>query len=385
MRTGSGNFLNTLQFKVTLWVGVGLLLLALVLVPYSTITAYNLASDVAEEVLNNIALEQQEYISLQLDSAMSSARTLAQALAATQSGSANESLTREQVNGLVREVMANNPDYYGVYTVWETNAFDGMDTAYANKEGYDESGRFMTYWAPTADGGIARDVVYGYETDPYYQCPVTTKTECITEPFVYTINGVDVLLPSLTVPILVDGKAVGIVGVDISANFLQEIADQISIYNGQGQLTIISNQGMIVGATNFSDDVGKPLVPGENAEGKPQLAVNADVAELILPKVKNGEDFYETIQGNTTLLVSLSIGNTVTPWSLLLTVPTRIMLQQASSTMWTMIGLGLLVFFFGLALFWFIIGRVVSNPVKTISVTLSRMAAESHGRRRRIS
>lgn len=355
--------LNSLQAKVSLWVGVCLLVVAVVLVPYSTITSYGLASDVAEQVLENIAKHQQEIIQTQLNEAIGSAQTLAQALASSQTGISGQELTREQVDGLVREVMYSNLDYYGVYTVWEPNAFDGQDAAYAGAYGHDESGRFMAYWAPTGDGGVAKDIVFGYETDPYYLCPVTSKMECITEPFIYEVNNVDVLLPSLVAPILVDGQSVGIVGVDVSVNFLQQLADQVDIYEGAGSMTILSNEGMIVGSTGNAEVVGSML-----SQTVPEQA------EQILTWIKDAETQFTNENNNATLFMPVQIGETTTPWSLVISVPTRVLLKGAAVTMRNMIGIGVGLFLAGLVIIWIVIGRTVSAPVNILVDAIERLA-----------
>lgn len=355
--------LNSLQAKVSLWVGICLLTVGIVLVPYASITAFRLASNVAEQKMKNIGNDQQEVIQTQLNEAMLSARTMSQALAAIKTGTGKEVMTREQVNVMIREVMNSNLDYYGVYTVWEPNAFDGRDSAYVGAPGHDETGRFISYWAPTGDGSIAQDIVFAYETDPYYLCPVTTKTECFTEPFVYEVNNLNVLLPSLVSPILVNGEALGIVGVDISVNFLQELADQVNIYDGKGEITIYSHEGMIVGSSEQPESVGKTI-----------QEISPEKEEFILDLIKNSETYFEINNRQATLFMPIQIGETTTPWSLVITVPEGVLLREAAGTMRNMIILGAGLFLLGLLIIWFVIGRTVSKPVNILVTAVQRLA-----------
>ena len=55
------------------------------------------------------------------------------------------------------ETLKNNPDILGVYTLWEPNAFDGLDSQYANTDGNDATGRFIPYWVHGGDGNIQHD------------------------------------------------------------------------------------------------------------------------------------------------------------------------------------------------------------------------------------
>jgi methyl-accepting chemotaxis protein len=358
-----GFSVHSLQARVALWVGITLLVLSVVLIPYSSITAYNLASSLAEEKLLTIASEQQNLIQTNMDKAILTSYNLANALAAQVNNSSSEKMTREQVNMMIRETMEKNPDFYGVYTIWEPNAFDGLDTEYKNAKNHDKSGRFMSYWAPTGDGSIAQDILYGYETDSYYVCPVTTLHPCVTEPLVYEVNNENVLLPSFTAPILVDGKAYGIVGVDINVNFLQSIAEEVNIYDGNGEMTILSNGGMIVGSSSGEEIVGQSLVD-----------VSPDQANFLLEKIQNEEIYFSMADGNATLFVPVHIAETATPWSMVISIPERVLLVQAASTMRNMIIIGTLLFLSGLAVIWFVIGQTVTNPINVLVEAIEQLS-----------
>lgn len=358
-----GFSVHSLQARVALWVGFTLLALSAALIPYSTITAYNLASNLAEEKLLSIASGQQSLIQMNMDKAILTSINLANALASQVNASSSEKLTREQINLLIHETMQKNPEFYGVYTGWEENAFDGLDTEYKNATGHDATGRFMSYWAPTGSGEIARDILYGYETDPYYLCPVTTLQPCVTEPFVYEVNNENVLLPSFTAPILVDGKAYGIVGVDINANFLQGITENVDIYDGNGAMTILSNGGMIVGSSGNAEAVGQSLVD-----------INPEEAKFLLEKIQNEEIYFSMTDGEATLFVPIHITGTTTPWSMVLTIPEKVLLVQAATTMRNMIIFGVLLFLAGLAVIWFVIGNTVTKPINVLVEAIEQLS-----------
>src|ERR1700710_140620 len=74
---------------------------------------------------------------------VSTARALADTFAAMRElGIAN----RHLFDGILRETLACNPQYLGVWTVWEPNALDGRDRDFANTPGHDGSGRYIPLW-----------------------------------------------------------------------------------------------------------------------------------------------------------------------------------------------------------------------------------------------
>jgi len=53
---------------------------------------------------------------------------------------------RDMINFMLNTLVLENPNYVGVWTVFEPNALDGNDAAYVNTVGSDHTGRFISYW-----------------------------------------------------------------------------------------------------------------------------------------------------------------------------------------------------------------------------------------------
>ncbi|MFD2117619.1 methyl-accepting chemotaxis protein [Paenibacillus yanchengensis] len=140
----------------------------------------------------------------------------------------DKQLSRADVTGLLVNVLEQNPDVLGVYTIWEPNSFDGLDKDHVNRNVYtDSTGRFTPY-AFRSDGEIELKAVENYDSDTdgaFYQLPKETKKTTLIEPYIYPINGKQVAMTSLVVPILNDkGLFLGMVGFDFSLDFLQASA-----------------------------------------------------------------------------------------------------------------------------------------------------------------
>ena len=288
------------------------------------------------------------YVKAELEVALDAARTLAQALTAVKTQ--NVHLTRTDVNGMLTQVLADNPQFLGVYTLWEPNAFDGKDAEFANTEGHDETGRFIPYWYRD-NGQIGMTALVDYETEglgEWYLCPKRTQQECILDPFLYPINGVDVLMTSLTVPIVVDGQFQGIAGVDLDANFLQTLTDGVQSNAGHDELVLISHNGVLAGVT------GQPDLIGEGME-----AYHTDWQEDIV-YIQNGQEIFEEDEGHIAVFTPIHIGRTVTPWSANLNVSLEKINRQANAMMWQMIGIGGALIVVGLIVLWFLAGRIAA-------------------------
>ncbi|MBD9373374.1 methyl-accepting chemotaxis protein [Rhizobium sp. ARZ01] len=155
--------------------------------------------------------------------------------------------SREGADALLHKLMVDNPFALGVSTGWEPNAFDGKDAEYANKPGHDATGRYIPYF-PRSGDAIAHEALVDYDKEgagDYYQVPKRTGKELLAEPYSYSINGKDVLMSSFMVPLALDGKFVGVAGVDLALNSLA--ADMAKLKPlGDGFVALFSQNGAVV-------------------------------------------------------------------------------------------------------------------------------------------
>ena len=171
------------------------------------------------------------------------------------------SLSREQIIEYLKTTLQNSPNVVlSTYTLWEPNAFDGKDSQYVNKEGHDTTGRFLPY-VVRSGGSITITPLTDYETEgvgDYYLIPKKTGKSLIIEPYYYKIDGKDVLMTSIIIPIKDEsGKFIGIVGSDIALNFIQDIA--LAAKPMGGYTAIITDSGMIAGDSEKADFITKNI------------------------------------------------------------------------------------------------------------------------------
>lgn len=219
--------------------------------------------------LKGVAGTQAGTIQAKFDVALDAARTMAHVF---ELGKQDNGLTlgRNQINAVLLNVLKHNPDFNGTYSCWEPNALDGRDDQFrTGRDGNNEKhGRFTPYWNRDAKGNIAVQPLVEYDTmdkhpngvlkGGWYIGPRDTQTESVLDPFPYIVQGKQVWLTTLSVPIVVNGKFMGVAGTDYNLDFVQELSQHADrgLFDGKGEVVIISNMGLIVADSEKPDLIG---------------------------------------------------------------------------------------------------------------------------------
>ncbi|MBP2029111.1 signal transduction histidine kinase [Methanohalophilus levihalophilus] len=161
-------------------------------------------------------------------------RTIANSMVEYESGD------RDEVNAILKRLMIENPNLIGTYVAFEPDAFDGKDELYANTFGHDSTGRFIPYWTKIG-GSLHLEPLLDYDTLDYYQGPKNTKSEVITEPYLYQGE----LIVSYVTPVIRNDEFLGIGGTDVSLNYIDEDVNQVRIFD-TGYALATSNGGIIL-------------------------------------------------------------------------------------------------------------------------------------------
>ncbi|WP_082620523.1 methyl-accepting chemotaxis protein [Ensifer sp. Root74] len=155
--------------------------------------------------------------------------------------------SRAEIETLMKRWIVDNPLAVGMSTGWEPNAFDGKDAEFVGKPGHDATGRFVPYIARSGDKVIHEALADYDKPGPgdYYQIPKKTGLDMVTEPYVYPINGKDVLMTSIMVPLKKDGAFIGVVGVDMALGELSTELAKLKPF-GTGFVSLLSKDGSII-------------------------------------------------------------------------------------------------------------------------------------------
>lgn len=180
----------------------------------------------------------------------------------------NGNVSREQIVEMFHKELEARTNLLSVYTLWEPNAFDGEDEENVNKTTYDDdTGRFLPYVVRHGQK-IGYQPLAAFETPgigDYYLTPKSTKKLYYKEPYVYPIDGQDVLMLSITYPILNEqGEFLGIVGADIPLSYLEVEAAKYQPLGGY--VSLITGSGVYVANPNDPKSNGQPYGDSEEKQ-----------------------------------------------------------------------------------------------------------------------
>ena len=306
-----------------------------------------------------------------------------------ESGSPRLTISREQLNNLVRQTTERNPKLNGSYIGWEPNAIDGLDASHAGQKGngYDGSGRFLPWWFRNADGSLGQDAIGFMESEKmlntgvregeYYLCPKERKKPCAIDPAPYDVGGKIMILSSFTAPILVKGEFRGISGADFSLNFIQDLltkADQ-QLYEGAGDLALIATNNRLVAYSRDSSKLGE------------EAAKVFDTSTLNrLRDLRDDQPTYriDPVSQRIELMVPFGIGDTDARWTLLIQLPMQAVMKeltqlqsdlhaQRDADIFGMTLVGLLIAGLGLLVIWFV-GYGIARPLRQMVGMLDDIA-----------
>lgn len=349
---------RSIQVKITLWAGFCFLLAAGIIIAYAAVQLRATSLEEAQEIAVASAQFQSTRIETELEVTLDTSRALAQSFAAIKIKDSPITLTRDQVNGMLKQVLLQNPNIVDTYTVWEPNAFDGKDAEFANTQGNDATGRFIPAWSRGDNGALVVEPNVDYEKDgigDYYLLPKRTLQEQATSSL-YPIQGKNLVLTGLVAPVVVDGTFYGIVGGDISSEYLQKFLDEADIFNESGSIILFGWNGMILGASGHPELAGKDI---STVYADWQSSGDKD-------KVSKGQEIVRYKDNQLQVFVPVRIGKVPTPWSVNVNIPTSVIIARATEQMWQMIGIGSLLLVSALVLLW-VAARQIAMPIRQIT------------------
>jgi len=307
---------------------------------------------------------------------------------------------REDLTRQVKSALQANPELLGLSLVFEPNALDGKDELFSGQAelGSNDKGRFALYWSQPTPGKLTAmalpesdmaDTSTGPSGEPanaWFTCPRTRLTPCVIEPYFYVIDGQNVLMTSIVFPLMVNGKVIASLSVDINLNSLQAISLGASqkLYDGQTNVSIISPAGLLAGYSKDASKLSQRLeaVDTSGAELMRQLGASSKTLSLHSNQQLKVLAPFQPIPGGKA-------------WGVLLDVPEKVLVGPAealkkqlddSNTAGTLteLGLGILAALIGLLLVW-LMARSVTRPILGVAHMLQDIASGEGDLTRRLA
>ncbi|HBO5239744.1 methyl-accepting chemotaxis protein [Pseudomonas aeruginosa] len=297
---------------------------------------------------------------------------------------------REDLTRQVRTALAANPEVLGLYVVFEPNELDGKDELFVDQPalGSNDKGRFSLYWAQATPGQLESESMIeseladtssgpsGAAYNAWYTCPKESGQPCVLDPYFDKVGERQLLMTSIAFPLELDGKVIGVMGLDINLSNLQALSEQGNreLYDGVGQVGILSPAGLFAGNSRDAGLLGKNL-----AKADPQHA--GELLQLLAAgksRLFNENDDLKVLQ-------PLQPIPGAKPWGVLLEVPKSALLGPALALerqlddmrregTWVELGFGLGAAVLGLLVLW-LSARGVTRPILGVAHMLRDIAS----------
>ncbi|ESP94951.1 methyl-accepting chemotaxis protein [Pseudoalteromonas luteoviolacea] len=299
-------------------------------------------------------------------------------------------LSRSDMQSLLRGGLEKSANVSSIYVHYEPNGYDKNDTDYISGASHSVAGSGALEMYFTRDsGGVTQHIVessdakyaearnqFGIREAEWYLCARDINAPCIMEPYLYEISpGREMLMTSLTVPIRENGRFKGIIGVDVNLPSLQKLVEELSnnLYQGKGKVFLLSELGLIAGASHNADKLGEPL---------------SDVLDVSLANklgTLHQKGGYAETESKVFFAKSIEIELANKTWSLVIEVPKQQVLASAyrieqqlhQSTsdfgLWLLM-LGFIVISVALALSIFLI-NTITKPLSHIEARIVNLAS----------
>ncbi len=263
-----------------------------------------------------------------------------------------------------------------MWIAFEPDAFDGRDAEFANTEWYGKSGQFVASFLDNRDGTTKRtynvnaELIYQPGEEAWYRVPLQTGEVTVTEPNLYSYaDGRKELISSFCVPIKIDGRVAGVIGVDINYGEIQRMLSGIRIISDRSSIALMGNGGTIVYAADPAL-IGKKL--------RDVLSTQKNIAE-VLTAIREGREFYSydyspLVQGETLKSYTpVRLGSSKQYLSVNAVIPVDDMLVETRRITWNTVAAGMVGLFLIAGIVIWLIGRVV-RPITAVSKLMEKGA-----------
>ena len=389
----------SIQWKITLLAGLCLLAIVALLMAASLLQSSRNAALVNQA--NTDLLERSARLRLQAHAELQALRVERYFMDAYQYGDgfARQVLLLRQFGGpdlrlelarQARAALGGKPDLLGLYVVFLPDALDGRDGQFVDQaeHGSNDRGRFSLYWSQTSPGVLESETLpesmladttrtaNGSAYNRWLTCPLETGQACVLDPYFDEVNGRSLLMTSIAFALKVEGKVVGVIGLDIGLDKLQQLslAGRQDLFDGNGQVSIVSPAGLLAGHSRDTAQLSKPAGQVFGAQGRELAAAMAA-----------GKPVERMQEGLLRVAQPFAPVPDAAPWSVLLELPEQVLhapavaLNQRLDTRnreanLSSLLLGLAVALLGLLLVW-LTARGVTRPILAVAARLKDIAS----------
>lgn len=364
MNISGPNFFNTkLKTKFLLYILSTTIAIFMVVIFYIIFKTEKSASDRAFKYVDANAREYANMVRSELEGDFAVCRTVMLSFSNYRDFSSKKRV--DAFNKTLLNVLENNPQFVSVWNDWELN---NLNPKYKKEHGREsftfyKEGQQIKYKNEIIDTtGTPSGIYYDIKANP---------TEILTEPYYYSYSGKksdEIIEASVCVPILENGKYIGLVGADVELERIEHITNNINPFEGSYSI-MISSEGMLFSQSNSNSHKIENIRDTEITQN-----LNFDLDK----RLESGKSFSYSYLGDDgnyyyVSFAPLTLGNSPNFWYLGIVVPINVILDDVrnESIISVLVGLlGLLILGF---IIWYV-ARMITNPLVKTTKVLNNLA-----------
>ena len=350
---------SNLSIRMKLVIGAGVLFAGSMcaIVFGGTALMYGTAGNEAESRARALLGQYSQLATGQMGGIISLARG---ATAAVEGIIAEGPVNRDLLGRVMTAATASRPALAGMTLAFEPNALDGNDAGFIGHPYSDAAGRFVPYFTNQDGKVVVQTLDMSTDNANWYDLPMAEDRSVLTPPYAYAINGVDVLMTTISIPVRKTGKPVGIVTADLSLNTIAGVIGQLRPFDA-GNVSLVSADGQWIASPD-------PALVGTKVA--PEVA-----GALLDPGLLQKGLYYFDANGVQQFVIAtqLTFDGLPDQWTMLMDVPAATIFagvdQMRNMALAAAGGLLVLV----LALVWFGAG-VLAKPIRKMTGIMDGLA-----------
>jgi CheY-like chemotaxis protein len=329
----------SIKTKVVFWSTIIILVIGSVLIGYSSWHSRSMEMDSRKMMLEDSAMNTK----LKIEKTLSQAADANEAIASMAMSIRSNDLVvnkREVLESFIGDFIQNHPEIIGVNIAFESNAFDQQDAEYIGDSKYGADGRYMPYLSLDGSKRSIR-AIENLETAAYYLDARAAGETIATEAYYGNVRGSKVLMSTISKPLYEGSIFIGIVGVDLSVEYMTQVANELA--NENERIVMLTEGGEVI------------------ANNTDRILQSADIERIMSGiKAANGANISRMHDIHYEVISNINARGVVTTWYLLLDMESRYLTEASSKATYQGIGIGLLTMLLALLFLWFITNRITT-------------------------
>jgi methyl-accepting chemotaxis protein len=327
----------------------------------------------AKQGLATAARQEAEHVNGEFARAITASHALARITLAMRAAKNTDRATFEAI---LKTEIEPEQQWFGIWGAYEPNGFDGKDADFtgdnANATALKKSGRYVPYWHRNPDDLIL-DVTFDFDnpgtnSSEFYDIPMKSGKLHVTNPAGWDFGTPDkpniVPLVSFCLPVIENGKALGVVGIDVRMSELLAYFDALRPM-GEGRAALIDAAGNWATSPN-QDLVGKSVEDAYYKNHKDKA---------LQGQIEIGNEPTNLIEGDSfSVLVPVHFEDSPDVWTLMVTVPRSTIMGEVDNMIYWAVGIGVGILVLCLLIAWGV-GSSTARPVRRMAQVMKELAS----------